>query len=117
MASDFRSYAIAFLLTLVLEVAVAVALGFRRRLEIGAVIAVNVFSHPLVNYLIWVLGSLRSEALSGVEILPFEAGVVLVEWQLLCFALRGYPKGRLLILSFVMNALSYFAGVVLQLFR
>ena len=60
MATDLRNYAIAFLLTIVLEVAVALLLGYRRRQEIASVILVNVFSHPLVNYLIWVADTLRT---------------------------------------------------------
>ena len=65
MATDLRNYAIAFLLTIVLEVAVALLLGYRRRHEIACVILVNVFSHPLVNYLVWIIGELVAHFPSG----------------------------------------------------
>jgi hypothetical protein len=110
MTSNLRDYAIAFLLTLVLEVVVALLLGYRKRVEIACVVLVNVFSWPLLNYLIWVVGSLRSDPVSTPEILLFEAGVVVVEWGLLCYALPRHSKRRLLLLSLAMNGASYAAG-------
>ena len=107
MATEIRNYAIAFLLTVVLEVGVAWLLGYRKRAEVAAVFWVNVFSHPLVNFLIGLVGVLRSAAVTPHEILIFEVGVVIVEWRLLCFALPQRPKMRLLVLSLLMNGVSY----------
>ena len=112
MRIDLLNYAIAFLLTLVFEVAVAWLLGYRKRTELACVVWVNVFSHPLMNYLIWLVGAIRSAPLGPLGILPFEAGVVLVEWLLLCYALRRNPKSRLFILSLAMNSVSYLAGLL-----
>ena len=115
MATDLRNYAIAFLLTIVLEVAVALLLGYRRRLEIASVALVNVFSHPLVNYLIWVADSLRAVPVGALEILLLEVGVVIVEWLLLCYALPQRRKSGLFVLSLVMNGVSYLAGSLFQI--
>jgi len=114
MASDFRSYATAFLGTLVLEVGVALVLGFRKRPELASVVLVNVFTHPLLCYLLWVIGSPRSAPIGLLEVLLFEAGVVLVEWQLLCFALRRHRKSRLFLLSLAMNVVSFLVGLLLR---
>jgi hypothetical protein len=113
MSNDLNNYAIAFLLTIILEVAVALLFGYRKRLEIACVFWVNVFSHPLLNYLIWIIGDLRSEPLGLLGILLLEAAVVLLEWQLLCFALNQHQKSRLFILSLAMNGVSYVAGLLL----
>jgi hypothetical protein len=114
MDSDFlRNYALAFLLTIVLEVAVALLLGYRKRTEIACVFLVNVFSHPLVNYLVWAIGALWSVSIGPLELLPFEIGVVLVEWLLLCYALPQHRRSRLLGLSLAMNTVSYLAGLLL----
>jgi hypothetical protein len=110
MVNDVRNYAIAFLMTLLLEVVVALLLGYRRQAEIACVVLVNVFSWPLLNYLIWVVGSLRSTAISTPQILLFETGVVNVEWLLLCYALPRHPRFRLFLLSLAMNAVSYSAS-------
>jgi hypothetical protein len=113
MGSDWLvNYAIAFVATIVLEVVVALLLGYRRRVEIVCVLLVNVFSHPLVNYLIWVVNTLRAEPLGPLGHLPFEIGVVLVEWLLLCFALPRHNRSRLFVLSLAMNSVSYLAGVL-----
>jgi hypothetical protein len=110
MASNLANYAIAFTLTLALEVIVALLLGYRRRVEIACVVWVNVFSWPLANYLIWLISSLRSEPVSTSEILLFEVGIVGVEWLLLCYALPRRPRLRLFLLSLAMNSASYVAG-------
>jgi hypothetical protein len=108
VAAEVANYAIAFLLTVVLEVGVALVLGYRRRAEIAAVFWVNVFSHPLVNYLVGIAGLLRAASLSSNEVLVLEAGVVIVEWLLLCFALPCRSMAHLLFLSLAMNAVSYY---------
>jgi hypothetical protein len=105
--TPLRNYAIAFLLTVVLEIGVAWLLGYRKRAEVAAVFWVNVFSHPLVNFLISLAGVLRSAAVTPQEILWFEAGVVIVEWRLLCYALPQHSKMRLLVLSLAINGVSY----------
>jgi len=111
MATDLRNCSIAFLLTIVLEVAVALLLGYRRRQEIACVVLVNVFSHPLVNYLIWVADTFRPVPVRPLEILLLEVGVVIVEWLLLCYALPRRRKSGLFVLSLVMNSVSYLAGL------
>lgn len=109
-SSDICNYTIAFLMTLVLEVAVAILGGYRRRVEIACVVLVNVFSWPLLVYLIWVVGLLQSSSVTTPEILLFEAGVVVIEWMLLCYALPRHPRPSLFLLSLTMNGVSYFAG-------
>jgi hypothetical protein len=41
----------------------------------------------------------------------FEVGVVIVEWLLLCYALPHHARPRLLLLSVVMNSVSFAAGL------
>lgn len=107
MTTQLADYSIALVLTIVLEVIVAMVLGYRKPAEVTAVFWVNVFSHPLVNFLIGILGAWREAPVSTNEILLFEAGVVLVEWQLLCYALPRRAKMGLLALSLAMNVVSY----------
>ena len=76
---------------------------------------VNVFSHPLANYLVWIVGELRSTPIQPPEILLLEAGIVIVEWLLLCYALPRRRKLGLFGLSLAMNGVSYLAGVIVLL--
>jgi heme/copper-type cytochrome/quinol oxidase subunit 4 len=110
MRSSLINYAIGFLLAIVLETAVAAAIGYRKRIEIASVVCVNCFSYPLVNYLLWLVASLQSAPVGAPALLLFEVGVVIVEWLLLCYALPRHPRTRLLLLSLAMNSVSYFAG-------
>jgi hypothetical protein len=110
MATDLRNYAVAFLVTIVVEAAVAVLLGYRKRREIAAVVLVNVFSHPMLCYLIWIADSFRAVPTRPVEIAVLEIGVVVVEWSLLCYALPQRGRSRLLLLSAAMNCVSYLSG-------
>jgi hypothetical protein len=110
MASSLCNYAVGFLLAIVLETLVAVTLGYRKRIEILCVILVNIFSWPAVNYLVWIVGLLQSSPVSIGEILLFEAGVVVVEWGLLSYALPRHSKRQLLLLSVAMNGVSYSIG-------
>jgi hypothetical protein len=111
MATDLRNYAVAFLLTIVLEVAVALLLGYRKRREIACVVLVNVFSHPLLCYLIWIADALRTAPVRPLEILLLEVGVVIVEWLLLCYALPRRGRSGLFLLSLAMNSVSYLTGL------
>jgi hypothetical protein len=113
MAHWLLNYLIAFLLTIVFEVAVALLFGYRKWMEIAAIFWVNVFTHPLLIYLVLIINALRSVPTRPLEILLFEIGVVVVEWQLLCYALPQRLKSRLLLLSLMMNGVSYLAGLLL----
>jgi hypothetical protein len=105
---EVRSYLIAFVATVFLEVGVALLLGYRKRAEVAAVFWVNVFSHPLVNFLIGIIGLLRATPASSNEIFLLEVSVVIVEWQLLCYTLPRQSRTRLLLLSITMNGVSYY---------
>ena len=50
---NLRDAVLAFLLTEVVEITVAVFLGYRRPTEIMAVILVNLVTNPSVNYLLF----------------------------------------------------------------
>ncbi len=76
-----------------------------------AVVAINLITHPTLNYLILVFGSL-SIKITFPLIAVLEILVVVVEWQLLVYMFRG-SKGRFLITSLLANAASFFIGVLL----
>jgi hypothetical protein len=76
------------------------------------VILVNLVTNPSLNYLLCLnddLGIIRHRL---PLILFLEIGVVLIEWALLVFALRGNKKS-LFALSLAMNASSYLTGVLI----
>ena len=73
------NYAVAFLMAITIEPAIAWLLGYRRWRELACVVAVNVFSHPAANFLVATIVRWRDRPFSFGETLLLEAGVVLVE--------------------------------------
>jgi hypothetical protein len=115
MSINLSNYAMAFSSTIVLEVAVALIFGYRKWRELACVVLVNVFSHPLLCYLVWIIRTSRPLPAYDPIVILLEAGVVVLEWQLLCYALPRYRKQRLFLLSAAMNAASYGAGLILPI--
>jgi hypothetical protein len=109
---DLRDAAVTLLLTEIVEIAVALLLGYRRPREIIAVFLVNLVTNPSLNYLVFLNDyfGLIQERLP--LILFLELAVILIEWALLVIALRG-DKRSLLGLSFLMNTCSYLTGVLI----
>ena len=100
---------LALLITEIVEITVALFLGYRRPREIIAVILVNLVTNPSLNYLLFLndhFGIIRERF---PLILFLEAAVVLIEWALLVVALRRSNRS-LFVLSLTMNTCSYLTG-------
>jgi hypothetical protein len=109
---NIRDVLLALLLTEIVEIAVALFLGYRRPREIIAVFLVNLVTNPSLNYLLF-LNEYFSIIRQRLPLILFsEVAVVLIEWALLVFALRGNKKS-LFVLSFAMNTCSYLTGVLI----
>jgi len=109
---NIRDVLLALLLTEIVEIAVALFLGYRRPRAIIAVILVNLVTNPSLNYLLFLNEYFGIIRYRFPLIFFSELAVVLVEWALLAFALRGNKKS-LFVLSFAMNTCSYLTGVLI----
>jgi hypothetical protein len=107
-----REYAVTLFLTEIIEVTVAILLGYRQRRQIAAVILVNLVSHPILHFFLLLNRHYDLVAMRPMTIPLLEAAVILLEWALLVFALRG-KKSALLFLSTTMNLCSYLVGVLI----
>jgi len=104
-------YLLALFLTIALEEGVAFLLGLRTRRHILAVAAVNTLTNPVLNYSLLVLGFLGMDVSYG-GIVLLEILVVAVEWLLLVYLFGGL-RGRLLLVSLLMNAASFIGGLLI----
>ncbi len=104
-------YLLALFLTLIIEGSIAYLMGLRGRDYVLAVALINVITHPILNYLLFVLGYLNINA-SLMLIVLLEILVVIVEWRLLVYIFRS-PKTRFLITSILANTASFLAGLLL----
>jgi hypothetical protein len=105
------SFLTVFLFTVLVEVAAAACLGYRKKLEIVTVILLVCITNPLLNYIEYIDGYLKVLTINTATVLCMEAIIVVVEWLLLRFALRQDPK-KLFILSVTINSCSYFGGTL-----
>jgi hypothetical protein len=112
MINYFRLSGEALILTIVIEIIIAWLFMLRSKTELWALILINVITNPLLNYLMAVNGYFHLISQTTALILFLEAVVVLVEWRLLVWVLRQEKK-KMLVLSFVMNAASYLAGLLI----
>jgi hypothetical protein len=96
----------------VIEAGIAWLFGLRSKNELGTVILINVITNPLLNYLILINSYFHLVNQTGVLTLALEVCVVFAEWRLLLWVLRLGAK-RMLVLSLIMNACSYLAGLLI----
>lgn len=99
------------LLTLLIEISVALIFGYRNKFVLLSIILVNLITNPLLNYILWLNNSVGFFYITVINLILFEIAVVIVEWLLLVFALRKNYKS-LLLLSFTMNFVSFIMGLV-----
>lgn len=107
-----NDYLLALFLTIAIELVVALFFGFRKKLEILAIVFVNLLTNPVLNYLLLVNNHFSFFKITLVIILFLELLVVLAERKLLLYALQE-KSNRILVLSFAMNFCSYIAGILI----
>jgi hypothetical protein len=94
------------LLIIVLELLVAVLLGFKSRKALFTVFFLNLLTGPLLNFIFSLsdLGLFIAE--NPVLLIILQLLIILFEWLLLALILRGSKK-KLLLLSVLMNLCSF----------
>lgn len=110
--SLINSFLLAPLLTIVIELTVAILFGFRKKIEIITIIFVNLLTNPVLNYFLWVNDYFSFFKSNLLITLFLEVVVVFVEWKLLMHVLQE-KSNKLLRLSVAMNFCSYIAGVLI----
>lgn len=104
--------ALALILTIIIELAVALAAGIRGRKNMECIALVNVITNPLFNYLLICYFFITRTAIRNEFILIAEMLIVIAEYHLLKNALRQ-TRSKVFILSLLMNCSSYIAGLII----
>lgn len=102
----------ALLLTILLEEAVAVFFFGKKWVGYLLVLLVNVVTNPIINFLYLWLNTYRSIAPYSPIMILLELIVIPVEYILLAQGLNSNRR-RWLVLSFLMNTVSYITGLML----
>lgn len=106
------SMGFALLLTILLEEAVAVFFFGKKWVGYLLVLLVNVVTNPIINFLYLWLNTYRSIAPYSPIMILLELIVIPVEYMLLAQGLNSNRR-RWLVLSFLMNSVSYITGLML----
>lgn len=101
----------ALILTIAVECPVAYAMGLRKKYQIYIIALVNVITNPALNYLLVLFRIAGLYSFSCLVVM--EMAVVFIEWMIIFYAFKE-DKKRLFLLSFIMNGVSYAAGVLIQ---
>jgi hypothetical protein len=104
---------LALFLTLIIEIAVALLLGYRTRLELKTIFWVNVITNPILNYILYLCIIFNLLKINLTLELLFELIVVLIEWRIMVSVFRKKKSGNIFILSLLMNMSSFLLGFLL----
>jgi len=106
------NYAIALVVTLLIELTIAYVLGFKTKRLLFTIALVNFVTHPVLWYVQWIGSSIFHVDFGYFIITVFEIVVVMIEASLLYYVTRTRYLAMLK-LAFIMNVVSYGVGVYL----
>lgn len=107
-----NDYLPAFANTVVMELGVVLLFGFWSTRQLGAVLLVNLITHPALHAVLWAVYFWNEEALTLPLMVVLEVLVFLAEGTLLWRWLK-LPTGRAFRVSAAMNGASYLLGLAL----
>ena len=93
------------IITEIVEVGVAALFGLRHKLEIAAILLINIITNPLMNFILLLNFSFHIVSQNLLLLTSLEIIVVFVEWLLLKWVLQSNSK-KLFLLSIVRKLLS-----------
>lgn len=107
-------FAVAFLLTDLVESIAAYVIGYKGKLFYGVLFLTNLISNPALNYILGIIHIFKLYNLYHAAGIVLEFAVVIFEWRVLYSVFKTDSK-RFLLLSTVMNCASYGAGMLLDI--
>lgn len=110
--SLINSFLLAPLLTIVIELVVALSFVFRKKIDINTIIFINLLTNPILNYFLLANDYFSFFKSNLMLTLFLEFLVVFIEWKLLIY-ISHEESNKLLKLSFVMNFCSYITGAII----
>ena len=112
MIDTLNYIAIPLVLTIAIEELVSLILGRRGINRVLAVVAVNIGTNPLLNFILYVIRLYITVPRIGFIVTFLEIAVVIIEWRIYVYLFPEDKKGALLY-SLFLNATSYLFGLFL----
>ncbi len=110
-----ESLVVSLILTIIIEVPIAILLGIRGKNDILIAIMVNVLTNPVVVFTANCILMLNNVFIYNVVVAILEISAVVVEFLLYKKYLRRYKKSPFL-LSLICNSISFGTGLLINLF-
>lgn len=107
-----NNFLLPLLITIIIEVLVALLLNYREGRLLLLIIVVNLMTNPLMNFISILIYQLGLSAFFYEIIILLEVLLIPLEWQLLSYAFPDKKK-ELFKLSAMMNLCSFTLGLVL----
>ena len=104
------NYLVSLILTIIVEVAIA-RIFFYEKFIIAVVILMNLISHPVFNFSLFILKYNFGWQITWLQIIFFEIVIFLFEAFILYFV--GFRRPKALMLSFCANGASFLVGYML----
>jgi len=105
-------YFLALILTIIIELSVSYTFEFKSKKNIIVIIFVNLITHPLLCYFLWMNSVVYIITVNYFSIIVLEILVALLESVLLFFALKQKYLDMLK-LSFGINVASFLVGLLI----
>lgn len=108
-----KSFFLPLFLTIIIELAVAKLLGYRKKIIIISIVLINVVTNLALNLIIFTDLYFSWHLVNWTVVILLEIIIVSVEWRMLVYA-TNQPSRQLLVLSLTMNATSFACGIILS---
>lgn len=105
------NFFLVWFLTIVAESLTSVIMGYKEKPIFIIIFFANTITNPVLNYIIMFIQLILHGKTFAMVVLVLECLVVITEWRILAYV---YPKRTrsLLVLSLVMNTVSYVVGLL-----
>lgn len=104
---------IALVFTIIIECIIAFFFGYKDKKSLVVVLLINLLTNPLLNYILLICYNFQIvyNVIFAITIV-LEITIVFVEWKIL-FSVLEKDKKKLLLLSIVMNLVSFLSGFII----
>jgi hypothetical protein len=99
------------ILTIIIEYAASYLMGYRDKQFFTILLLANLITNPTLNYILIVIDFFKLSNLRFYVEILLEAAVILVEYKIFLYVLN-YNKGKLFLLSVIINISSYLTGII-----
>lgn len=104
---------IALVFTIIIECIIAFLFGYKDKRSLTIILLINLLTNPVLNYFLLLLYKFKVGYYVVLEItIILEIIIIIIEWKLLFYVFEK-DKRRLLVLSIVMNFVSFLSGFII----